>query len=403
MKYFINRNIIKSMVVKEFKQLLRDVKMRGVLFGAPIVMIILFGFAVNTDVTNINMAVLDEDKTAFSRSIIERFTASGYFNHFAYLKNGKELDTLIDSGEVEVFLRIERGLSKKINRDRKGSVQIIIDGANSSRAAVIVAYVNVIVSDVFFESFRDSFQRQVIRRLSNNSARALTPLGGQSPEMSNFRISGGIQLQERAFYNPELASRNFFLPGVVGLLVSLITIMLTSMSIVKEREIGTIEQIIVSPITSYEYILGKTIPFAIIGFVDMCVVTLVAIFFFGVPFNGNFLFLLCAGFLYILSTLAIGLYISTISVTQQQAMLSTFLFFMPAILLSGFIFPIYSMPEPIQALTLLNPLRYFMTIIRGVFLKGTGFTYLWVDISALVIIGLSLLYLSSKRFNKRFE
>ncbi|HPO44555.1 MAG TPA: ABC transporter permease, partial [Spirochaetota bacterium] len=207
----------------------------------------------------------------------------------------------------------------------------------------------------------------------------------------------------RALFNPDLASRNFLLPGVLGLLIALITIMLTSMSVVKERESGTMEQIIVSPLRPMEFVAGKTLPFAIIGFADICVVTLIAIAWFRVPFNGSFALLLMSGVLFILSTLAVGLYISTVSRTQQQAMLSTFLFFVPAILFSGFVFPIYAMPIPVQAVTFLNPLRYFITIIRGIFLKGVGAGVLWPEMLALFALGGALLFFSVRRFSGRME
>lgn len=386
MKEFIRKNILRSILIKEFKQLFRDVKMRIILFVPPIIMVIVFGYAATTDVTSIRMAVLDDDKNQFSRDLIERFVSSNYFLPVRYLHSEKEIIPLMDSGEVEVYIHLEKKLSRRIKSGKDAAIQIIIDGTDSNRAAVIVSYVNGIVNQLSQGALRERIKTLVISR----------SLGG-------MRIKKIVQLQERVFFNPDLSSRNFFLPGVIGLLISLITVMLTSMSIVKERETGTIEQIIVSPIKPVELIAGKTIPFIIIGFVDIFIITIVAIAWFNVPFNGSFLFLLFSSFLYILSTIAVGLFISTISKTQQQAMLSFFLFFLPAILLSGFIFPIYSMPESIQAVTYVNPLRYFMTIIRGVFLKGVGLEALWRDISALLLIGITLIFLSARRFSKRLE
>ncbi len=386
MKILIRRNILRSILIKEFKQLFRDVKMRIVLFVPPIIMLVVFGYAATTDVTSIRMAVLDEDRNQFSRGLIERFVSSNYFLPVRYLHSEKELIPLMDSGEVEVYIHLERGLSRRIKSGKDAAIQIIIDGTDSNRAAVIVSYVNGIVNELSHEALRDRIKTLVISR-----------------SLQGMRVKKIIQLKDRVFFNPNLSSRNFFLPGVIGLLISLITVMLTSMSIVKERETGTIEQIIVSPIKPVELIAGKTVPFIIIGFVDIFIITIVAIAWFNVPFNGSFLFLLLSSFLYILSTIAVGLFISTISKTQQQSMLSFFLFFMPAILLSGFIFPIYSMPESIQLITYANPLRYFMTIIRGIFLKGVGLVALWKDIGALFIIGITLIFLSAKRFSKRLE
>jgi ABC-2 type transport system permease protein len=386
MKVLIRRNILRSILIKEFKQLFRDVRMRIILFVPPIIMLVVFGYAATTDVTLIRMAVLDEDKNQLSRGLIERFVSSNYFLPARYLHSEKELVPLIDSGKVEVYIHLERGLSRRIKSGKDAAIQIIIDGTDSNRAAVIVSYVNGIVNELSQEALRDRIKTLVISR-----------------SLQGMRIKKIVQLKDRVFFNPNLSSRNFFLPGVIGLLISLITVMLTSMSIVKERETGTIEQIIVSPIKPVELIAGKTVPFIMIGFVDIFIITIVAIAWFNVPFNGSFLFLLFSSFLYILSTIAVGLFISTISRTQQQSMLSFFLFFMPAILLSGFIFPIYSMPESIQLITYANPLRYFMTIIRGIFLKGVGFEALWKDIGALFIIGITLIILSAKRFSKRLE
>ena len=224
-----------------------------------------------------------------------------------------------------------------------------------------------------------------------------------SRENTGVRLKAMLPLKERVLFNPDLTSRNFYLPGVLGLLVALITIMLTSMSVVKERESGTMEQIIVSPLRPAEFVAGKTLPFALIGLLDISIITLIAINWFKVPFNGSFIFLIFSSIFYIMCTLSVGLYISTISETQQQAMLSTFLFFIPAIMLSGFVFPIYAMPEIFQYITLINPMRYFMTIIRGIFLKGVGFSVLWNEVLALALLGSVLIYLSIRRFNRRFE
>lgn len=379
-------NILQSILIKEFAQLFRDIKMRIVIVVPPILMLIIFGYAVTTDVKAIGMAVLDENRDAVSRGLVERFVSSGYFLPVAYLRSAKELTPLIDSGAVEVYLHLERGFSQKIKTGRDASVQIIIDGTDSNRAAVIVSYVNEIVNTLSREALGNRITTLIMSR-----------------SLQGMRFKKMVELKERVFFNPDLVSRNYFLPGVIGLLISLITVMLTSMSIVKERETGTIEQIIVSPIKPLELILGKTVPFVIIGFVDIVIITIIAIVWFDVPFHGSFLFLLFSGFLYILSTIPIGLYISTVSKTQQQAMLSFFLVFLPAILLSGFIFPIYSMPDIIQLITYLNPLRYFMSVIRGVFLKGVGFIALWKDLLGLLIIGISLIVLSTRRFSKRLE
>jgi ABC-2 type transport system permease protein len=221
--------------------------------------------------------------------------------------------------------------------------------------------------------------------------------------IKGVKFRQNLEMKQRVFFNPDLSSRNFFLPVVLGLVVSLITIVLTSMSIVKERETGTIDQLIVSPIRPFELIAGKTVPFIIVSFFDVIIVTLITIFWFNVPFKGDFFFLFFACLLYIISTVSIGLYISTISKSQQEALLSTFLYFIPSLLFSGFIFPIYAMPQEIQLITYINPMAYFVRIIRGVFLRGTSFIELWKEMLMLLFIGGILFYLSTGRFRRRLE
>ena len=379
-------NILKSFIVKEFRQILRDNRMKMMLFGAPVLMLVIFGYAVNTDVVNIRMAVLDSSRSSESRSFLERFTASGYFVYYTNAESPDMGAAALDRGDVDMFINIPYDFSRNLKKGKQAAVQIIVDGSDSSRSSVILAYISQITND-YSERF---LEKSVMLTMRNR---------GTGTVIS----AGGVMLNERTLFNPELKSRNFFLPGVLGLLVALITIMMTSMSVVKERESGTIEQIIVSPIKPLEFVTGKTLPFAIVGFVDIVVIAFVTIVWFRVPFNGSFiLMLLCGGF-YIICTLGVGLYISTISQTQQQAMLSTFLFFIPSIILSGFIFPIYAMPPVFRIITLVNPMRYFIDITRGIFLKGVGVTVLWESILALGFLSVIFLALSVRRVNRRFE
>ncbi len=379
-------NILKSFIIKEFRQILRDNRMKMMLFGVPVLMLVIFGYAVNTDVVNIRMAVLDSSRSSDSRSFIEKFTASGYFLYAADAESPDMGGAALDRGDVDMFINIPYDFSDNLKRGKQTAVQIIVDGSDSSRSSVILAYISQITND-YSERF---LEKSVMLTMRNR---------GTGTAIS----TGGITLEERTLFNPELKSRNFFLPAVLGLLVALITIMMTSMSVVKERESGTIEQIIVSPIKPLEFVAGKTLPFAIVGFADIVVITFVTIAWFRVPFNGSFiLMLLCGGF-YIICTLGVGLYISTISQTQQQAMLSTFLFFIPSIILSGFIFPIYAMPLVFRIITLANPMRYFIDITRGIFLKGVGVTMLWESMLALALLSVIFLALSVRRVNRRFE
>ncbi len=377
---------IKSMMIKEFKQTFRDRRMIGMLFGAPVIMMLIFGFAVNTDVTRIKIAVFDEDMSQQSRSFISKFISSGYFIYEKSVSSSDEGTELLDLGEIDVFMHVQKNFGSKVKSGKQTQVQIVLDGTDSSRASVIQAYVNQIASDYSFSFLNDKIKMIVLSRGSGT-----------------MRMKGTIQLKERILFNPEMISRNFYLPSILALIVGLITVMLTSMSVVKERESGTMEQIIVSPIKSYEFVAGKTLPFALIGFVDIIVVTVIAIIGFGVPFNGSFTFVMICGFFFILGMLSVGLYISTVSHTQQQAMLSTFLFFIPSILFSGFVFPIYAMPKIFQIITYFNPMRYFIYVNRSVFLKGTGIIELWTNLAALMILSSVLLFMSMRRFNRRFE
>lgn len=374
----------RSMIRKEFKQLFRDPKMRLVLIVPQIAMLFVFGYAVNMDVTSVKTAVLDEDNSQRSREFIGRFTASPYFLHYAQIYTPVRGVTMLDRGEIDLFMHVKAGFSENIKNGRTTGVQIIIDGANSSRASTINSYIKMVTYDFIRTSLREKIRLTAM----------YTGAAGRS-------MPGPITLEPRMFFNQEMKSINFFLPGVIGLIISLITIMLTSMSIVKEREAGTIEQINVSPLHPFEFILGKMMPFAAIAFFETALISILAILWFNIPFKGNFIFLMFCASVYIISSLGVGLYISTISSTQQQTMLSSFLFFIPAVLFSGFIFPIYSMPPVIQALTYLNPMRYLMTILRGVFLKGLGFATLWQDIAAMAVLGVLLLSLSVKKYSKR--
>lgn len=382
----IRKNIIISFLKKEFKQIFRDPRMKLVIFVPPILLMLINGNAVSTDVYQVRMAILDEDKTPQSRTLIDQFTSSGYFIPHAYIGSAKGASRLLDTGEVEVFLQIEKGFSNGIKSSKVSMVQIIIDGTDSSRAAVIAAYVSEISS-----KFSMEFLKSRIRTLAMSKGTTVV------------KSKGNVELKERFLYNPELSSTNFFLPGMLCLIISMVSISLTSMSIVKEREKGTIDQILVSPVSAIEIIIGKTVPFVFISFIHLLTVTGVAMLWFKVPFKGNFLFLMFSSAAFIFSTTGMGLYISTISKTQQQSILSTFMFVLPAIIFSGFAFPIYAMPEIIQYVTYLNPLRYFMIISRAVFLKGVGMEILWMDFLLMTVLGVVFFYLSAIKFRKGLE
>jgi ABC-2 type transport system permease protein len=372
------RERLRHMLIKEFIQVFRDPRMRAVIFVVPVLQLVVFGYAVSTDVRRVATAVYDLDNSVTSRELVRRFVESGYFEVVEHVRSAARARELVDRGQARVVLHMNQGFEDEVRSGRTGQLQVIVDGTDSNTAGIVLGYSSRIVGQ---------FSQEIL----NEQARRLWGRG---------RPPGQVELQTRAWFNENLESRNFYVPGVVAMIVSLVTLLLTSMAVVREKEIGTIEQILVTPITSVEFILGKTLPFALVSFVDVIIVTLVAVLWFDVPIRGSLLFLFLATALYLLTTLGVGLFISTLSQTQQQAMMTTFFFFMPSVLLSGFMFPIANMPRVIQWLTFLNPFRYFLTIIRGIFLKGVGPSVLWPQLLALAVMGVVILGLTSRRFHK---
>lgn len=369
---------IKHMLIKEFIQIFRDPRMKGVIFLMPIIQLLVFGYAVTTDVKHVATAVYDLDNSVASRELIARFVASEYFEITAYAKNPKHVRELIDRGDVRAVLQMNKGFEDDLRVGRTAILQLIVDGTDSNTAGIVLNYSAKITGEFS--------QKILATRFSRLKGLALKP--------------ATVKLQTRAWFNENLESRNFYVPGVIAIIVMLITLMLTSMAVVREKEIGTMEQIMVTPITPTEFILGKTIPFALIGFADVVLITALGVFWFDVPIRGSLIMLFAATALYLMTTLGVGLLISTVSETQQQAMMSTFFFYFPAVLLSGFMFPIANMPAMIQWLTYLNPLRYFLVIVRGIFLKGVGPAVLWPQMAALAVMGVVTLWLASRRFQK---
>ncbi len=369
---------IKHMLIKEAIQVFRDPRMRTVIFVIPIVQTLIIGYAVTTDVRHVRTAVVDQDNTPASRQLIARFAGSGYFDIVAHFPNGRSAASAIDHSRVTAVIRILPGFEGNLQARRTARVQIILDGTDSNTAGIVMGYASRITSDFS--------QHVLIQRFEQ------TVGGGQTP--------GRVDLRTRAWFNENLESRNFYVPGVIVTVVSVVTLLLTSMAVVREKEIGTMEQVMVTPIKPGEFILGKTIPFALIALLDVLLVTAVGAFWFEVPVRGSLALLLLGTVLYLMTMLGIGLLISTVSQTQQQAMMTTFFFFFPAMLLSGFAFPIANMPRVVQWLTLFNPLRYYLVVIRSVFLKGVGMEVLWMPMLILAVMGVSMLWIVSKRFRK---
>ncbi len=369
---------LQRMLVKEFLQVLRDPKMRAMVFLMPLIQVMVFGYAVSTDVRDVPTAVVDFDRTGSSRELLSRFAGSGYFRFVAQTRDAAVVQGLLDRGEAGAILRIDAGFEEDLKAGRTARLQVIVDGTDSNTAGVVLDYAGRIAGAFSDRVYSDRLSR----------------LRGAAPP------PGGAVLVPRAWFNENLESRNYYVPGVIAMIVMLITLMLTSMAVVREKEIGTIEQILVSPITPAEFILGKTIPFAVIGYADVFLIAGIGVFWFDVPIRGSVLLLLGATTLYLMTTLGIGLLISTVSRTQQQAMMTVFFVYLPAVLLSGFMFPIENMPPAVRLLTYVNPLRHFLVVVRGIFLKGAGPGTLWPQMAALLAIGVATLALAARRFRK---
>ena len=372
---------VRYLFVKELIQVLRDKRMRITLIVPPILQLIIFGYAANLDVRNIPMAIRDLDQTVDSRELLSRFESSKYFAIVAFPQTPGEVENLVRKGEVILSVELPSGFSRKLKKGDTSPVQILLDGTESNTGMIALGYVGQILSD---------YSSAVILRRLNREG------------LIDFK-EVGVELQHRVWFNPNFESRLFYIPGVIGAIAFLIPIILTAQAIVREKEMGTLEQIMVTPIRSWELMVGKTLPFALIGFLDVIMISILGVLWFGVPFRGNPLILLLSTILFLMSSVGIGLFMSTVSSTQQQAQISAFFFNMPVFILSGFAFPIENMPVWIQYLTYANPLRYFLVIIRGVFLKGTGFDILWPQMLPLAFWGGFMILLSSLRFRKRLK
>jgi len=369
-------------IKKEFLQFKRDPKMFGMILVAPVLQLVFFGLAANLDVDNVKTLVYDMDKSYASRNFIERFTSSGYFEIKDYASNYDDVTEALDQAEVTLALVIPSDFEEKINRRETVKVQALFDGSDGNSASISAGYVQGITG---------AYSKNILVDFLHKRGAAFIP-------------ASNINAEVRVWYNPTLKTRKYMVPAIVGLLLTLITLILTSLAVVKEREIGTMEQLIVTPLKPYQMIIGKLVPFMILGFISVIIVLTSMRFIFNIPIVGSITFLFFASFLYILSTLGLGLFVSTISKTQQQAMMiSIFAVMMPMIYLSGFAFPIENMPAIIQYISYLIPLKYFLTIIRGVILKGIGFVELWQDALVLLLMGTAILFLSSLRFRKRLD
>lgn len=371
---------IYHIVKKELIQIRRDPKMMRLIIISPIIQLVIFGYAITSDIQHVSTAVLDMDNTTQSRSLISRFEASSrYFNVNYHLLSSDEVSGLLDSGKAQMALWIPRGFASDIGSGRSGKIQIVLDGTDSATALAVGNYVNAITS---------KYSEQIAGAALENRGEAPLPL----PQ---------VNANVRAWYNPELKSVNFLVPGVLCMILLITTMMLTSLAVVREREMGTLEQIIVTPIKPLELVIGKIVPFAMIGYVNVIMIVVAATVWFGVPIKGSLLLLFALTTVFLSTSLGTGVFVSTVSKTQQQAMMVSFFIMQPSILLSGFMFPIDNMPKLIQCLTYIIPLRYFLDIIRGIFLRGVGLSVLWPQALTLFVLGCLLITASTLRFTKK--
>ncbi len=368
----VSRLRTRELLKKELRQMFRDPKMKRILFIAPIIQLVAFGYAVNTDIKNTSTFVIDHDASAASRELVEVIESTGYFRIVGRSARPADLVRALDHGDATVGIEIPVGFARELASGRGTTVQILLDGTDSNSATVAQGYLVQIV------------QRFALQRAAT---------AGALP-------AGGLDVRSRAWYNPELESRAYNVPGVIAMLILLMSLLLSSMSVVREREMGTLDQLNVSPLSPLELMLGKTVPAALICVIDLFLITGLAILWFKIPMRGSFLVLLPAALIYIVSGLAVGLLISTISRTQQEAFMSLFLILMPAIILSGFFYPISSMPQLFQWITVVNPVRHFLEIVRPVFLKGAGVGELVHQLVALTVIASFTMWLAVVRFRR---
>lgn len=365
-------------VRKEFRQIRRDKRILGVLLFIPALMLLMFGYALNFDVKHTSIAVYDEDRSEASREFAQQFWNSEFFDLKFYLESKSEINTLLDGEKVRVILVIPSTFSKDLARGQEVSIQILVDGANSFSASTILAYVNGIIQQYSLKVITAGFLRA----------------GGSAMTIP-------IDLRPRVWYNPELRSAKYLVPGLIAFILMVVAVVSTSLSVVRERELGTMEQMMVSPIKPLEMILGKTIPYTLISLAAAASILVVGYFLFDVEVRGSFLLLFIVTLIFLLGSLGFGLVISTVAETQQVAfMIAALSTMLPTFILSGFVFPIRNMPSIIQAITYLIPARYFLVALRSIILKGVGLSAFWDQFMFLVFYALLMIGASSLRLRK---
>ncbi|MCA9737018.1 MAG: ABC transporter permease [Gemmatimonadota bacterium] len=362
---------VKHLIRKELRQLLRDPRSRRIIFLSPIIQLILFGYAVNTDVRHVRTIVADHDRTATSRAVVDALVNSEYFQVTERTDRAGDVRDALDEGRVVTAVVIPPGFTADLESGQGASVQVLVDGTSSNTATVVQGYAG-----------------RVLRQFGVEAVSSLRGGGVDAP----------LQVESRAWFNPALASRVYNVPAVIGTIMFLMSLMLTGLSVAREREVGTFDQLLVSPLSPQELMLGKTLPVAGVAMVQLTLVTTVALLWFGIPFRGSVLLLILSALLYVLSGLSLGLLLSTFSKTQQEAFLTIFLTLFPAIILSGFLYPVDSMPDFFQGIAAFNPLLYFIRVVRAIFLKGAGPSDLVLELGALALMAVVALRVGVARF-----
>jgi len=370
---------IKPIIIKEFRQVSRDRRTLGILFFFPAFLLVMFGYALNFDVKHISLAVCDQDKSPTSRALVENFLHTEYFDFTYYLAAPGEIDAAMERGEVRAVLVIPPDFTERVLAGKQAPIQFVVDGANATEAATAVGYANAILLNYSAKIFMEAVKR-----------------------FSGSRLALPVDARPRVWYNPELKSAKFLIPGLIGFLMMIMTVVSTAMSIVREKEQGTMEQIAVSPIRPEELILGKSLPYVLISFAAAVVVLIVANGLFDVVVQGSVWVLLLVTLLYITAGLGMGLLISSLVSTQQVAFfLALITTMLPTMLLSGFVFPIKNMPIPIQVVTYIIPARYYLVALRGIVLKGVGLVTFWDQILFIVAFSIVMMGISSVRLARQ--
>lgn len=376
----MNKSRLLAITKKEFIHIFRDKPSLVISFLMPLVMIFLFGYAVRMDVKHVSTVVFDNDRTKESRLLVAGFRETGYFTIKKYVLSKEEITKEIAKGSAKVGVVIPRDYQTRLLSGEKSQVQVLIDGSDPTVARTTLSFSQLLAKEKSVGMQLEALEKR-----------------GKTLEI------GGIDLRPRVWYNPDMSSIKFNVPGLIGLIMQNITIMLTAFALVREKERGTMEQLIVTPIKPLELILGKLIPYVMIAFVNVTMVLLVGTLWFKVKVAGSVLLLLAATLVFLLGALGLGMFISTVSKTQLQAMQMTMLIILPSVLLSGFAFPREAMPVPVQFLGYFLPLTYFLQILRGIMLKGVGFQYLWQEVLLLGVFGVAIIVLSAVRFQKKLD